>query len=73
MKRKPKTRPTQDSESTADAPEYLREWAKGVRSAGKAEARLALAEYQRLATDKRVPKADRDAAKRRADALERLL
>lgn len=77
MKRKPKTPPVQSADaragmadSTADTPEYLREWAKSlVKGAGKREARSALEQYQSIAGDKRVSKADREIAANRAKAI----
>lgn len=77
MKRKPRTPTSQDTETTdqpIDTPEYVKGWAKElVKTAGKAEARLVLAEYRRLATDKAVPKAERKAAAERATAIEKYL
>ena len=77
MKRKPRKPTIQDMETTdqpIDTPEYVKGWAKElVKTAGKAEARLALAEYKRLATDKAVPNAERKAAAERAKAIEKYL
>ena len=74
MKGKPRA-PSNDSAETdfpADSPEYLARWARElVKTGGKKQARLALAEYQRLATDKAVPQAERKAAAERAKALEK--
>jgi hypothetical protein len=75
MKRKPRAPSDRDTtDSPADTPEYLRTWAKElVKIAGKREARVALAEYKRLATDKVVPKAERKSAAERAKAIEKEL
>ena len=57
-----------------DTPEYLAMWARSlVKAAGKPETRLALAEYRRLAGDRRVPRAERQAAAERAKAIEKYL
>jgi len=67
-----KTRKEHDD--TADTPEYLREWAAAlVKTAGKREARIALAGYQALAANKSLDKNDRDIARKRAKAIERIL
>jgi hypothetical protein len=77
MKRKPRTPSDGDTDTTdilADTLEYLRTWAKElVTTAGKREARLALAEYRRIAADKRVPKADRKIAADHAKVLREFL
>jgi hypothetical protein len=74
MKRKPQASTTQEADITADTPEYLAGWAKElVKLAGNREARLALAEYRRLAADKKIPKAERKAAAERAKAIEKYL
>lgn len=74
MKRKPQASTTQEADITTDTPEYLAGWAKElVQVAGKREARIALAEYKRLAADKKVPKAERAAAAKRAKAIEKRL
>jgi len=58
------------ADSTADTPEYLREWSASlVKAAGKREARIALEQYQAIAIDKRVSKADRQIAANRAKAI----
>lgn len=77
MNREPKRRPVQntgEADGIGDSPEYLREWARAlVKTAGKREARVALAEYKRLATDKAVPKAEQKSAAARAKAIEKNL
>lgn len=68
--------PAQGSEIDfpVDTPQYLATWARElVKTAGKAEARQALAEYRRLAADKKVPKLERKAAAARAEAIEKRL
>ena len=77
MKRAKSTGPARTADeagSVGDSPEYLAQWAKElVKTAGKREARVALAEYKRLATDKAVPKAERKSAAARAKAIEKKL
>jgi hypothetical protein len=74
VKRKPQANVTQEADITTDTPEYLATWARElVKVAGKREARIALAEYKRLAADKQVPKAERAAARKRARAIEQRL
>jgi hypothetical protein len=71
-----KTRPARTSTDadSIDIPEYVATWAEElVEVAGKREARVALAEYRRLAVDKAVPKAERKAAAERAAAIEKRL
>jgi len=74
---KSKKRPVQttdEADSLADTPEYLRTWAKElVKAAGKREARLAAAEYRTISANKRVPAADRKSAIKRAEAIEKNL
>ena len=65
-----KKRPASTADSTADTPEYLREWAAAlVMGAGELEARIALEQYQSIAGDNRVSKADREIAANRAKAI----
>jgi hypothetical protein len=75
MKR-PKKRPIQrtgEADSIGDSPEYLATWAAALVKADKAEARIALAGYQALAANRELDKADRDIARKRAKAIERIL
>lgn len=73
QQRKRKTCPVQttgDADTIGDSPEYLREWVTLlVKTAGKAEARVALAGYKALAANKQLGKTDRDIARKRARAL----
>jgi hypothetical protein len=63
-----------EHDDTADTPEYLRGWAEAlIATAGKRKARIALAGYQALVANKSLDKADRDIARKRAEALERIL
>jgi hypothetical protein len=75
--REPKTGPVRtadEADGFGDSPEYLREWATLlVKTAGKTEARIALAGYKALAANKQLDKADRDVARKRAKALEDVL
>jgi Arc/MetJ family transcription regulator len=74
--RKPKTPPAQtaDEAGLADTPEYLAKWSRElVKAAGKRDARLAAAEYRRIAANRRVPAAERKSATRRAKAIEKYL
>ncbi len=65
---------TDEADAIGDSPEYVRSWAKElVKAAGKREARMALAEYRRLAADKSVPPAERKAAAKRAAEIEKNL
>lgn len=67
-------KPRNEHDDTADTPEYLREWAAAlVATAGKAEARIALAGYKALAANKTLDRSDRDIARKRAKAIERIL
>ena len=57
-----------------DTPEYITAWARDiVATVGKREARTILADYQALANNRRLAKADRDIAAERVKALEKLL
>ena len=57
-----------------DSPEYTAAWARDIVAAvGKREARKILGDYEALAANKRLAKADRDIAAERVDALENLL
>ena len=57
-----------------DSPEYVQAWARDiVEAVGKREARTILEDYQALANNKRLAKADRDIAAERVKALEKLL
>ncbi len=60
-----------------DAPEsleYVKAWARDlVAAVGKREARRLLDDYKAISSNKRVAKADRDIAARRARILSRLL
>lgn len=57
-----------------DSPEYVLAWARDlVDAVGNREARTILADYQALAANKRLAKADRDIAAERVKALEKLL
>jgi hypothetical protein len=50
----------------------LAEWAEAlVKTADKAEARIALAHYQAIASNTRLAESDRDAARRRVAALQK--
>ena len=76
MKRKPLTpsdRDTPTTDTTADTAEYVEKWARALVKAGKADARLILADYKTLAANKQLEKADRDIARKRAKAIERIL
>jgi hypothetical protein len=54
--------------------EYVKSWARDLIAAvGKREARRILGDYKALCADKRLAKADRDMAARRARILSRLL
>ena len=54
----------------ADTDEYLRDWARAlVKETGEREARIALEQYQSIAGDKRLSKADRQIAANRAEAI----
>jgi hypothetical protein len=60
--------------STSD--DELNEWraeAKRLREIDRAEQRLVVADHRKIADNLKVPKEDRDQARRHADALERLL
>lgn len=58
----------------ADAPEYVETWARDIVAAiGKREARKLLADYEALAGNKRLAKADRDVSTERVKALKKLL
>jgi hypothetical protein len=65
----PKKRAVSTADNLTDTPEYLRDWAKALVKAGKADARIALEQYQSIASDKRVSKADREIAANRAKAI----
>ncbi len=57
-----------------DSPEYVEAWARDILAAvGKRETRSILADYQALAKNKRLAKADREVAVERVKALEKLL
>ena len=75
--KQPKKRPVQAADaadSIDDSPEYLATWAKTlVRAVGKREARLALAEYKRLAADPNVTERGREIAAQRAKILSTLV
>lgn len=74
MKRKPRTTARGTETEFPDSPEYIDKWARElVKTAGKAEARQALAEYRRLAADRKLPKPERKAAAARAEAIEKKL
>jgi len=76
MKRKLKTPPvesTDEADNLEDTPEYLATWARSLVKAGKADARLVLADYKSLAANRELHKSDRDIARKRAEALERIL
>ncbi len=63
-----------ESHDETDTREYLEQWAKSlVKSAGKREARIALAGYKALAANKELDKSDRAIARKRAKAIERIL
>lgn len=67
-------RDADDSSTTADTPEYLQAWAESlVRAAGEADARLTLAAYKAAARNKALDKSDRAIARRRAEALGKVL
>ena len=69
----PEKRP-KSHEIPPDSPEYTEAWARDLMSiAGKREARRVLADYERLASDKSIPKAEREAAAERAAAIKRFL
>ena len=60
----------QSTDPLADTDEYLRDWARAlVKAAGEHEARIALEQYQSIAGDNRVSKADREIAANRAKAI----
>jgi len=62
------------SHNVPDSPEYVKAWARDIVAAvGKREARKILGDYEALAANKRLAKADRDIAAERVDALENLL
>ena len=66
-----------DKTATRDTPEsleYVKAWARDlVAAVGKREARRLLDDYKAISSNKRVAKADRDIAARRARILSRLL
>ena len=57
-----------------DTPEYLAEWAGKVAGAIEPdELRLLIRIHRNTASNKRIPEADRKAARRRANALRKFL
>lgn len=57
-----------------DSPEYVAAWARDLETAvGKRELRKILADYKRLAADRRLTKEDRAIARKQAKALAELL
>ena len=61
-------------DAVGDSMDSLRTWAKLlVKTAGKAEARLALREYEAIASNKKVPKVDRQIAADHAKILREFL
>lgn len=76
MTKKPTPKPAAGTKATdplADTDEYLAKWAKALVKAGKRDARLVLADYQALASNRELDKTDRDAARKRAKILSRFL
>jgi len=58
---------------TAEKTSYLTAWAAGIARTGQATVRALVSSYSRAARDQKATKADRDFARRRAQALRRRL
>ena len=62
------------AQSVADTPRQIKHWAEAlIVAVGKRQARTVLADYRRLAADRRLTKFDRAIAKDRAKILTELL
>jgi hypothetical protein len=66
---------TEDRRNSAltEAPAYASAWAQQLSITGAANVRIMLADFRRLAGDKRLVKRDRELSCQRAAALSRLL
>lgn len=59
---------------TPESPEYVAIWARDIVAAvGKREARTIVADYEAIAGNKRLTKADRDTAAEQVKALKKCL